>query len=289
MASQFAPARLLRLQLLSALGGASMAATLALGASTLMGCGDSAEVDPSEPQLAAGAGGATVGGDSSTAGSGALATGGSGATTGAVGGTTPVGGSGGQGGGGSNGGGGVGGDSSGAPNIPNHFGKCSSPVELGGGWVQCAEGYEHRATVGECPNALDAKIPCGSTTCDGTKLEHCESVGPPSYADRCVKGCATDTDCSTGQICRCGEGVHTRGATGTCVQAACTSDAQCSGGALCESIRVSRPGNSCGEEYLAQCQRTDHECSDACAGNKYCTPKGLGGPLVCIEREPYTC
>jgi len=81
-------------------------------------------------------------------------------------------------------------------------------------------------------------------------------ISPPY----CLYGCTRDSDCGARGLCLCGEPV------GHCVQAGCTSDADCAAGFLCKSYDVS---SGCGQIGMACQSAADTCGSDAdCAATE---------------------
>ena len=132
------------------------------------------------------------------------------------------------------------------------------------GFVTCGNGMVARAKVLACqPYVADPNKTCAAgfgscktdADCATTPGGHCDQgLDSPCY---CQSSCQTDSDCGVGQICQCGP------LFGSCVQAACTSNADCSDG-VC-GYYVANPG--CDFPAFA-CQNA----ADTCAVNADCKP-----------------
>ena len=181
--------------------------------------------------------------------------------------------------------GGIGGTSgtagtSGAGGTVGTRSTCEPPITvLGGGWERCANGMLHRSSVGACESALPrperVREPNGNPVpdagvngysiyschedaeCDAAPHGHCE-IDPYQGGTYCHYGCITDSDCTPGYVCTCGDAI------GECVAATCSTDAECGRGLLCSDY-VSNPG--CGGMAFA-CQLP----SDSCAAQSDCNP-----------------
>jgi hypothetical protein len=157
---------------------------------------------------------------------------------------------------------------------------CASPmpISIAGkdtGFVACNGNVSHRASVKDCPNGLPragggkcplmgldsgtGMGPAGSCVLDSDCTEHpFGTCGIPSGGGAapsfcaCSYGCVKDSDCAAMQICQCGDPV------GTCIAATCTSDSDCTGGALCAS-NAPHPG-SCGVAAEYSCQSAQDQC-----------------------------
>lgn len=177
-----------------------------------------------------------------------------------------------QGGGGS---GGVSNGSAGAP-APHGPPSCSSPeLDPTTGYVQCGEGYVHRASKVACEGsggaiAIDPDLagagagdervptqspqatPCGAdaSVCQKFPLGFCDTRG----MRYCSSGCFTDADCGTlGTICECGHPESPSG--GACVYSLdCTTDSDCQPGFKCASL-----GGGGGRRSFA-CQTPQDQC-----------------------------
>lgn len=172
-----------------------------------------------------------------------------------------------------------------------------SPVTVDGtdtGYVSCGGEFTHRASIVECPSI----VPRADFTCpdDGTGTSTCStdadctdqpngycvgsSFGAPGCS--CAYGCRSDSDCSDGSVCMCGNPV------GRCVAAQCTSDADCSGDLLCTTY-VTEPG--CGGTAFA-CQSAKDECAadSDCQSNEQCTyasGRHVCAPITCAIGRPF--
>lgn len=180
---------------------------------------------------------------------------------------------------------GTGGESTGTGGRLIETRSCENPKDLGGNWEQCDDGALHRTAPGTCPNYLpsDPVEPqskydqCSSDQdCANAQLGYCATYSgdeqdpmfdaeltPGNY---CRYGCETDDDCADGSICLCGAPI------GTCVQADCTSDAECGEGLRCSGY-VADPG--CGGLAFA-CETPLDECvtNGDCIGERQCTNYG---------------
>jgi hypothetical protein len=141
-----------------------------------------------------------------------------------------------------------------------------------GGFVQCAEGYVHRVSAGECP--LPARPPacdpsrmqlvqCGKDAdCTNGRNGVCSAVTTGLQQQcLCAYGCTRDADCPTNQVCSCQstDGVF----AGLCVPAAiCKTDAECAPG----QCRLNR--ESCGG-FVMQCVMPPTE-RDSCTNDRDC-------------------
>jgi len=116
---------------------------------------------------------------------------------------------------------------------------CESPVEIGDGLEQCADGAVNRASQAECE-------PANIEICDPTQLwdpmyqicmsdDECtggpngvcgmsqvdDGMGSTTAACLCTYACTTDDECGDGQICACGDN------GGTCISGACDTNDDC--------------------------------------------------------------
>lgn len=143
------------------------------------------------------------------------------------------------------------------------------------GFVQCSDGFRHRAEVVDCivPDAGDCDE-CGAE-CGDDPLERCMSdLGLGTCS--CVTSCATDADCGEGQACAC-TGVV--GDVPRCVPAACDTTADCGEG-LC-GISGS---NDCGFDASLACLDAASECRlTVCEGAVECVCYASGGEYVCHD------
>ncbi len=142
---------------------------------------------------------------------------------------------------------------------------CTNPLPVGGedsGTVRCAEGYVRRTQAGRCADNIARPVLCGEVECEGD-YPYCDQGGQVAY---CSTGCLEDTDCPAGTICVCGADV------GRCIEAECTSDADCTPGFHCADATTSL---ACGRSYKMTCQASADECvSDQDCGGMmpYCGP-----------------
>jgi hypothetical protein len=148
------------------------------------------------------------------------------------------------------------------------------------GFVFCTGGPVHRPKSQACPTKIprasactapeDAQNACSSDAdCNATPNGFCQIPFFDSHAGfipgcACVYGCSTDAECGEGRICLCGDPV------GRCVQADCTSDADCHGLFCVESAF----DNDCNSTGMA-CQSELDECLiDAdCTSGSQCSFK----------------
>lgn len=167
------------------------------------------------------------------------------------------------------------------------------PVEVDGedsGFVSCDGGWLHRPEVVECASKLPrADFECatdfGSCTADADcpgPYGYCANDGFGDGGCYCANGCTQDSDCSAGQVCVCGDPI------GVCVQADCSTDAECGGELLC-STYITEPG--CGGIAFS-CQSPDDECaSDSdCLADEQCTSDGtkkLCAQINCAIGRPF--
>lgn len=129
---------------------------------------------------------------------------------------------------------------------------------------------------------------------NGRCLQKFGMVG--SFCD-CEYACATDTDCSEGEVCVCGPDLGP-GKHATCVLAECEDGSECESG----SCQLSVYFNGCAEKLQFMCRTGDDQCADnlGCPEGEVCaydegarawTCQGImciiGRPLV-IEGAPRT-
>ena len=270
-------------------------------------------------------------GGSSRGGAGGTRVGGGGAS--GLGGTTPAGGN----GGGGIGGTGVGGaavagaagaamvEAAGAagaslggaagsgdgPFPPVALTGCSISTALEGGFALCANGLLHRPLAGSaCLNALprersfepavllgleqaarsagysEAEIPLlypcrADTDCLELPNGYCDLASPEGWSGagsftQCRYACSTDADCGGGTLCECGA------PGGRCVTAQCFDDSECGEGLRCAPYDAT-PGCAF-ESRIWECQRLDDECSvDVhCGDGQACI--FIGGHRRCTSR-----
>ena len=151
------------------------------------------------------------------------------------------------------------------------------------GYVRCDGVYFHRTEQRDCPSKLprqQAPNPPGPTVtcatdadCQARPNGYCQSWSHESgsgYA--CVYGCVKDEDCTTGQICRCGDPV------GKCVRASCTTDASCRPGLLCANTGVS----SCTTSFACQSPTDQCDSYPNCPKGSYCDITDTG--RLCRDR-----
>jgi hypothetical protein len=191
------------------------------------------------------------------------------------------------------------------------FTGCALSTPIEGGFARCANGLLHRPVAGRvCPNALprerafepevllaleqtaraigyvESDIPflytCREDTdCPDMLNGYCDLTMPEGWDGstsftHCVYACSTDADCGGGTLCECGE------PGGQCVSARCFEDAECGTGRRCVPYDAT-PGCEL-ESRIWECQRFDDECSldvhcgeaEACVfidGHRRCTPR----------------
>lgn len=255
-----------------------------------IGCGGSATHEP----------GGETGGSGGNGGSPSGARGGkTGSPTGARGGVTSDGGraAAGRGGGPSSGGAwpvggasvlgghtGLGGSGAGGRTSPprNRF-PCVNPTpgsDPSGNTETCRGGLRHRMRAAECPSLLPRPEPrgdgigntCFDSQCDDRAHGYCAYGQVGVY---CSYGCTKDSECGPGQVCDCGPVI------GTCKEASCRTDADCSGGLLCTEFDSSQ---GCAFMKFA-CQTFSDTCGgDADCVSGYCIPECTAG-----AREDFGC
>lgn len=174
---------------------------------------------------------------------------------------------------------------------------CIDPVDLGGGYVRCADGGTDRVadlaqdpTAGRLPAcALDEDY-LGCTTdaecTDGPngRCSHFDDLwdsgdsGDSGDSCGCTYACATDADCGVGEACLAGS--HDAGHDApTCVPAACTTASDCASG----SCGVAHWYDGCSWTSSLQCRTeadtcaSDDDCQDGC------------GTLATDGSEPFSC
>lgn len=167
---------------------------------------------------------------------------------------------------------------------------CTNPVDLGGGFFSCDEGYTHRPTASMCPSPVPRDEQIGDPTVCTLEQGCCQTDADcPAdnqycqyYSDEgswCAVGCRTDADCGDSSICQCADPM------GFCVAAYCGSDEDCPGDARCASFATDE---GCGPWTRFSCQSVDDECTSSldCAEGEECD--GTGGVRQCIVQE-FTC
>jgi hypothetical protein len=168
------------------------------------------------------------------------------------------------------------------------FTGCALSTPLYGGFAQCSNGLLHRQFAGDaCPSSLprasafapevllaleqaarnagyaEFEIPflyeCREDTdCSALPNGYCDLTQPEGWTGsasftQCRYACSTDADCGGGTLCECGE----PGAR--CVTARCFEDAECGAGRRCAPYDAT-PGCEF-ESRIWECQRPDDECS----------------------------
>ena len=143
------------------------------------------------------------------------------------------------------------------------------------GFVQCSDGFRHRAEAVDCivPEAGNCDE-CGAE-CGDDPLERCVlDLGFGTCS--CVTSCATDADCGEGQACAC---TGVAGDVPRCVPAACSTTADCGEG-LCG---ISGP-NGCEFDARLACLDASSECRrTVCDGDVGCVCYAAGGEYVCHD------
>ncbi|MDC0722180.1 ferritin-like domain-containing protein [Nannocystis bainbridge] len=143
------------------------------------------------------------------------------------------------------------------------------------GFVKCDDGVIHRPEPREClspstPSTCPADAsPDGEcltdADCTGKPFGSCQlnqvfgGILAPGDSCSCVFGCQTDSDCDTGEVCRCagdGLGLHTE-----CIPATCITDADCDGELCGFSPDICEPG-----VFSSHCTTP----ADSCAGDGDC-------------------
>jgi hypothetical protein len=160
--------------------------------------------------------------------------------------------------------------------------RCTNPRDIGTesgmitGYVQCDEGYVHRAEVRECPVTIDpdAGFPESgdasvhecyfNADCTARPYGRCvPPYGPGiSTSYHCEYGCASDADCTVDQVCLCGALV------GTCVPATCKTDADCAEGFCADYDTV------CDYRAGMACQTSEDQCFSAAECGRACQLQG---------------
>jgi len=158
--------------------------------------------------------------------------------------------------------------------------------ELSSGFERCADGQVRRVKSSICmaPNALGSDDPnctnpmngCVAGGCNDAAFGACIASGP-DYC-YCTYGCATDSDCSEGEICMCGLGDPDLPSVSSCIPALCQSDADC-GGLGC---RLAVNFDGCGPMYMMACHTPEDECQGPYDCGFGCSP-GYEGVWRCSE------
>jgi hypothetical protein len=143
------------------------------------------------------------------------------------------------------------------------------------GFVQCSDGFRHRAELVDCivPDTGNCDE-CGAE-CGDDPLERCVSdLGLGTCS--CVTSCVTNADCGEGQACACTGAIED---VPRCVPAACDTTADCGEG-LC-GISGS---NDCGFDASLACLDASSECRlTVCEGDVECACYASGGEYVCHD------
>jgi hypothetical protein len=167
----------------------------------------------------------------------------------------------------------------------------SKPVIISGndtGFQTCSNGMRHRPKAVKCPSFLPrsddgvsnlrrhishydelsgdeaGSMPCiRDSDCSARAYGHCEPTRP-SVMTWCAYGCVSDSECSSGELCLCGDPV------GGCVPATCRIDSDCGPPYVCgdyEPIDV-----ECGDTDAFACQTKRDECAVLCPHPRlFCT------------------
>lgn len=175
---------------------------------------------------------------------------------------------------------------------PSEVVACTNPVDLGGGFFTCDEGYTHRSAAEECPSSVPRDFQIGDPTVCSLEEGCCQMDSDCTAANAfcqywsgegegssCMKGCVSDADCGNDEICQCGDPM------GRCTTAECASDADCPGEARCASFATD---DGCGPWTRFSCQTADDECASNadCAVGEECD--GSGGVRQCVAQE-FSC
>jgi hypothetical protein len=168
---------------------------------------------------------------------------------------------------------------------------CVSPTPYLGddsGFVSCDGGFVHRARAGKCEPSprVDGRYPAvtpGGEACSGDsdcgENLRCFNLSQPPFP-QCIETCEVDDDCGSGQICLCNEEVN------HCVNASCTTDADCGPEMLCTNFRA-----PCGVDLgIFVCQQQNDECTASCSGGT-CTYRAdeTGGSRLCMPGAGGSC
>lgn len=141
------------------------------------------------------------------------------------------------------------------------------------GFVVCGDALPHRASAVVC-EVPAAPTSCTDNSAGGNCTTNADCTDMPHGSCRqdiffggvlvdgtcsCSYGCAADTDCADGQICRCaGDGL---GPTSACIPAACSVDADCGDEQCAGNI-----GTCSDSVYALHCTTP----SDTCSSNGEC-------------------
>jgi hypothetical protein len=140
------------------------------------------------------------------------------------------------------------------------------------GFVQCDDGFRHRAEAVAC--VVPDVGPCDSCSSDCSELPLGRCVENPGEGScSCVASCETDADCGENQACAC------LGDVPRCVPATCTTTAECGDG-LC-GISGSA---SCELDSSLACLVASSECrSTICEGGTECVCYASSGAYSCHD------
>lgn len=170
-----------------------------------------------------------------------------------------------------------------------------------GGLAKTPDGYVHRPRLVVCPDLLASEAqPSPPLAVDGglpVPLDECAKHSDCSqhphgscilaYMPRsplapipylaCAYGCVRDEECSSGQICLCGERI------GACVPASCRTDADC-GSNLCSEFTADPPSGCGGGAYeYFKCAVPGVECTTNadCDSEHRCASSHCKTSLAC--------
>ncbi|HYP88355.1 MAG TPA: hypothetical protein VEQ59_09375 [Polyangiaceae bacterium] len=175
--------------------------------------------------------------------------------------------------------GGAGGSDAGAGGVGHKpLGKpptCTSPEVGDDGITTCKEGYHYRekpvacafradqgpdaggaggaggASAGGADGSDEAAIaPRCSPACEGEHA-YCRAISATPIITVCSRGCLTDDECGTNELCQCD---GSRG--GVCVPASCRGDADCDDGYHCAQAQICTGLNT----GSFACQSPEDEC-----------------------------
>ncbi|HTV21067.1 MAG TPA: hypothetical protein VMG12_20420, partial [Polyangiaceae bacterium] len=177
---------------------------------------------------------------------------------------------------------------------------CALSSPLDGGLARCQGGLLHRPMAGaECSNRLpreqafapevlfeleqraraagypESEIPSlyvcrQDTDCTAQPNGYCDRLEPYDWSfgapfTTCRYACSSDADCGGGTLCQCGE------PAGQCVSATCFEDGECGDGLFCTRYEAF-PGCGTPPVWIWECQELADECgSDAdCGASEVC-------------------
>jgi hypothetical protein len=204
---------------------------------------------------------------------------------------------------------GTSGTSSGTSGAPHDAGLQSCvdpmPIVMAGvdtGFDTCQGNTVRRRAVVDCPSAIPRSAPL--TSCQQTAGGYgctadtaCADAGPNAYCGpfaqnvicECMTGCVRDSDCPSGNICRCGAPI------GQCVPAGCTTDASCPSGSECIEPDPNGGGFYC-QTPNDQCF-ADSDCPPTIVMAAECTTRSIceysdtafacGVHMTCVTGRPF--